>query len=86
MDLSLHSRFEFYERVVREVFGALCLYGQVLKTRRNDRVVKVERNQLIGADWKFDQALSHFEDSATLNTSFIERLNLTIRQGTAHLN
>ena len=55
-------------------------------TLLNDRVVRVERNQLIGADWKFDQALSHFEDSATLNTSFIERLNLTIRQGTAHLN
>ena len=66
---------EFDERLVRPVFGALCLYGQVLKTPRNDRVVKVERNQLIGADWKFDQVLSDSEDSATLNTSFIGRLS-----------
>ncbi len=35
--------YDFYERVVREVFGPACLYGQVIKTRRNDRVVKVER-------------------------------------------
>ncbi len=27
--------FEFYEKVVRRVFGAAVLYGQVLKTRRH---------------------------------------------------
>jgi len=32
-----------------------------------------------------EEALSNSEDSETLNTSFIERLNLTIRQGTAYL-
>jgi hypothetical protein len=38
-----------------------------------------------GADWRFGEALVESEDSSTLNTSFIERLNLTIRQGTAYL-
>jgi transposase-like protein/IS1 family transposase len=77
--------FEFYERVVRRVFGAACLYGQVIKTRRNDRVVRVERRTRIGAAWRWEQALSDSEDSVRLNTSFIERLNLTIRQGSAYL-
>ncbi len=67
------------------LFGIGCVYGQVLKTRRNDRVIKVERRQVIGAKWKFEEALVESEDSSRLNTSFIERLNLTIRQATAYL-
>ena len=77
--------FEFYNRVVGEVFGSGCLYGQVIKTRRNDRVIRVERELIRGAPWRLEQALSDSEDSTTLNTSFIERLNLTIRQGSAYL-
>ncbi len=77
--------FDFYKKVVRRLFGVACVYGQVLKTRRNDRVIKVERRQVIGAKWRFEEALVESEDSSTLNTSFIERLNLTIRQATAYL-
>jgi hypothetical protein len=40
---------------------------------------------VIGAVWRFEQALRDSEDSSKLNTSFIERLNLTIRQGSAYL-
>jgi transposase-like protein/IS1 family transposase len=77
--------FAFYAKVIRRVFGTACLYGQVIKTRRNDRVIKVERRVVIGAAWRFEQALRDSEDSSKLNTSFIERLNLTIRQGSAYL-
>ena len=77
--------FDFYAKVVRRVFGPACLYGRVLKTRRNDRIVKVERRELVGAAWRFEEALNNSEDSSTLNTSFIERLNLAIRQGSAYL-
>ena len=77
--------FEFYARVVWEIFGPTCLYGQVIKTRRNDRITTVKRRQIIGAVWRFEEALLQSEDSTTLNTSFIERLNLTIRQGSAYL-
>ena len=77
--------FDFYQKVVRRIFAPACLYGQVLKTRRNDRIVKVERRALVGAAWRFEKALTDSEDSSTLNTSFIERLNLTIRQGSAYL-
>ena len=40
---------------------------------------------MIGASSDFEQVLSDSEDSATLNTSFVERLNLTIWQGSAYL-
>jgi transposase-like protein/IS1 family transposase len=73
--------FQFYKKVVRRVFGPACLYGQVIKTRRNDRIVKVERRALIGAAWRFEETLRDSEDSSKLNTSFVERLNLTIRPG-----
>jgi hypothetical protein len=76
--------FKFYERVIGRVFGPGCVYGQVIKTRRNDRVVKVERRAVIGAG-RLQQALQESEDSVKLNTSFVERLNLTIRQGSSYL-
>src|SRR5262245_45565362 len=77
--------FQFYKRVIRRVFGPACLYGQVIKTRRNDRIVKVERRAVIGAAWRFEETLRDSEDSSKLNTSFVERLNLTIGLGSAYL-
>ena len=65
--------------------GPACVYGQVIKTRRNNRVVRVERRVRIGTATRLKDALLESEDSETLNTSFIERLNLTIRQGSAYL-
>jgi len=76
--------FKFYERAIGRVFGPACIYGQVIKTRRNDRMVRVERKVFIGAG-RLKQALKDSEDSETLNTSFVERLNLTLRQGSAYL-
>ena len=78
--------FEFYDTAIRRVFGPAALYAQVIKTRRHDRVVRVERRAVIGAAWRFDDALARSEDSSTVNTSFIERLNLTIRQSSAYLS
>ena len=40
----------------------------------------------IGSASRLTDALLTSEDSATLNTSFVERLNLTIRQGSAYLH
>jgi hypothetical protein len=50
--------FGFYEKVVGRVFGPACLYGRVIKTRRNDRIVKVERRAMLGDRWRLEQALS----------------------------
>ena len=76
LPLIVTDRFEFYETVVRRVCGPAVLYGQVLKTRRHDRIVKVDRRERLGASWRFQEAFTNSEDSSTLNTSFIERLNL----------
>ena len=48
-------------------------------------MIQVERELVGGAPWRLEQALADSEDSSTLNTSFTERLNLTIRQGSAYL-
>ena len=68
------------DEVIARVLGSACVYGQVLKTRRNDRVVWVERRAS-----RLKAALWESEDSETLNASFVERLNLTIRHGSAYL-
>jgi transposase-like protein/IS1 family transposase len=43
----------FYEKVVRRVFGPACLYGQVIKTRRNDCIVRWSEERCLetGGDW-----------------------------------
>ena len=77
--------FEYYVGAVGGLFGSACVYGQVLKTRRNNRVIRVERRVKIGTATRLKAALWESEDSETLNTSFVERLNLTIRQASAYL-
>ena len=67
------------------VFGETCVYGQVMKRWREGRVSKVIRKLVIGSDSHLEAALVRSEDSSTLNTSFVGRLNLTIRQGSAYL-
>ena len=59
--------------------------GQVIKKLRKDRIVTVGRKLVIGSTWKLEDALLASEDSTKLNTSFIERLNLTIRRGCSYL-
>ncbi len=48
-------------------------------------MVRVERRLLLGTHAELEGALFHSKDSSTLNTSFVERHNLTIRQGSAYL-
>ncbi len=77
--------FEIYEWVVKRLFGQACVYGQVIKKRRKNRVISIERKLLIGTDKRLEEALQNSEDSETLNTSFIERHNLTLRRSCSYL-
>lgn len=77
--------FEMYEWAVKRLLAGVCIYGQVIKKRREDRVVQVDRRLLLGTKSELQDAIFHSEDSSTLNTSFVERHNLTIRQGSAYL-
>ena len=73
--------FEMYEWAAKRLLLGICIYGQVIKRRRENRVVRVDRRLLLGRRSDLEEALFHSEDSSTLNTAFIERHNLTIRQG-----
>jgi len=75
-----------YGPVVKGTFGPNCVYGQVIKTRRKNRIVRVERKLIIGDHDGLEEALEQSEDSQTLNTSFVERHNLSIRRGCSYLN
>ena len=68
------------------MFGPTCIYGQVVKARRKNRVVNIDRKLLIGNKEQLEEALFNSADSDTLNTSFVERHNLTIRQGSSYLH
>ena len=57
--------FEYYFGVIARFFGSECVYGQVLKTRRHDRVVRVERRVKIGTTTRLKAALWESEDSAS---------------------
>ena len=74
-----------YEWAAKRVLRGVCIYGQVIKKRRENRVVRVDRRLLLGTQAELEEALFYSEDSGTLNTSFIERHNLTIRQGCSYL-
>ena len=54
-------------------------------SRRAGTIESSRWRAVIGAGWRLEKRLQESEDSSTLNTSFIERLNLTIRQGSAYL-
>jgi len=77
--------FKPYGWVIGRMFGSHCIYGQVIKTYRNGRASRVKRSLVIGTTCQLEEALSDSEDSTKLNTAFVERHNLTIRQGSAYL-
>jgi IS1 family transposase len=54
-------------------------YATVHKTRDNGRVVKVERKIIFGDSKVIDQIIESSATSNSINTSFIERANLTLR-------
>jgi hypothetical protein len=76
---------DLYARGVSKVFGFLCIYAQVIKEFRNNRVYRVDRRLVRGTQLQLDEALFRSEDSSIVNTSFVERLNLMIRQGCSYL-
>ena len=59
-------------------------YAVVHKTRKNGRVVKVEKKIVFGSEDSIAKCLEK-SVSNTINTSYIERSNLTFRQNDAHL-
>ena len=77
---------DLYAGVVSKIFGFLCIYAQVIKEFRNNRLSRVETRLVRGAQAQLNDPLFDPEDSSTVNPSFVERLNPTIRQGCSYLS
>ena len=65
--------------------AAELIYGQVKKTYRRRKVVRVTQVMRCGTLVDLRVALTALGLSGRLNTAFVERVNLTIRQGVAAL-
>jgi IS1 family transposase len=61
------------------------LYAQVKKIHRRRKLVKVERSMLCGGLATLKARLQALGLSGNIHTAFVERLNLTIRQGVSFL-
>jgi len=61
------------------------LYGQVIKAYRRRKLFKVERRMQFGQLNELQAALQRLGFTGSINTAFVERINLTLRQGLAAL-
>jgi len=68
------------------MFGHSCIYEQVVKKHKKNRIAKVELKIIIGSKEQIVDALECPEDSDEMNNSLIERLNLTIRRNNYYLH
>jgi IS1 family transposase/transposase-like protein len=62
------------------------LYAQVVKRRQQGRVVEVTKKVVFGCEQAIEACLAASTASKTINTSFVERNNLTCRQGNGRLS
>jgi integrase-like protein len=65
--------------------AAGLIYGQVKKSYRRRKLVRVTHVMRLGTDAALTVALQGLGLSGRLNTAFIERVNLTVRHGVAAL-
>lgn len=69
----------------RQVAASNLLYAQVVKQRENGRVVNVSYRVVFGNEEHIEQYLKQSSVSQTINTSFVERDNLMLRQSNRRL-
>jgi IS1 family transposase len=61
------------------------IYGQVKKSYRQRKLVRVSQMMRLGTEAALKAALQELGFSGRLNTAFIERVNLTVRHGVSVL-
>jgi Integrase core domain len=72
-------------RVQRAPVEPSLIYGQVKKSYRRRKLVRVTHVMRLGTEDALKAALQGLGLSGRLNTAFIERVNLTVRHGIAAL-
>jgi hypothetical protein len=78
--------FRAYPRAVEQSWGLSCVHGVTNKIFRGGEIKKVHYTYRIGTPDQFATAFERSEDSESLNTAYIERLNLFIRRALACLH
>lgn len=72
-------------KMPKQVIDPELMYATVHKTRENGKVVKVEHNIVFGDPEDILRILDLSKVSKTINTSFVERSNLTLRSHVKNL-
>jgi hypothetical protein len=72
-------------KALRWQVAADLIYGQVKKSYRRRRLIRVSPVMRLGTEAALKGALQGLGFSGRLNTAFIERVNLTVRHGVAAL-
>jgi IS1 family transposase len=72
-------------KVLQWQVAAELIYGQVKKSYRRRKLVRVTQVMRLGTEADLTGALQGLGLSGRLNTAFIERVNLTVRHGVAAL-
>jgi transposase-like protein/IS1 family transposase len=72
--------FQFYRPEVQLTWGRTCVHVESGKIIRRNRIVRVNNDLVWATQEQLDEVRSRCEDSKTINTAFIERLNLTMRK------
>ena len=76
---------EYYRWAIERALHGLATHAVVEKRLKNGRLTMVERRLESGQPSQLEEALVASEDSDTVSTSFIERLNLTLRKSCSYL-
>jgi IS1 family transposase len=79
------DRFVFYGKAAVMVLGPNWCYVQVHKAFQKGKIRRTRHRVVLGSWERVDEALRRSEDSTRPNTSYVERLNLTIRRSIAAL-
>ena len=81
LELTPQEEQEFEQNGMPEFyFPVEITYATVHKEKEGGRVVKVTQELVLGDEEQLEQTLEQSEQSATVNTSFVERFNGTQRQ------
>jgi transposase-like protein len=78
--------FPFYNREILRTFGGACVYVQVKNRYRQNKMMRSTPKLVFGHQWMLDAMQARSEDSKKLNTSYIERLNLSLRRRCSYLH
>jgi transposase-like protein/IS1 family transposase len=84
--LIVTDRFRFYSDSVWKAWGPSCVHVLWRKKLVDKRVVMSRVEIATGTAWQLQMALDRSEDSNSINTAFVERLNLFTRRSLNYLH